>query len=165
MDHRSQKKLVFGIAYALLFFGIAYLLYLPFKPPVTCSDGKKNQNETGVDCGGVCAVCIEEPVLQDIQVTEASWVVGGKGNTYDLVAKMENPNNDYGASLVPYEFVVKDAGGTVIFKQKGESFILPREEKYVIEPTLTLSGKPATVEFSTGRPLGKVFRLQRKTGT
>ena len=23
----------------------------------TCSDGKRNQDETGVDCGGVCPAC------------------------------------------------------------------------------------------------------------
>jgi hypothetical protein len=25
----------------------------------TCSDGIKNQDETGIDCGGVCGVCLE----------------------------------------------------------------------------------------------------------
>jgi hypothetical protein len=27
----------------------------------TCSDGIQNQNETGIDCGGVCSACIEDP--------------------------------------------------------------------------------------------------------
>lgn len=25
----------------------------------TCSDGIKNQDETGIDCGGVCGACLE----------------------------------------------------------------------------------------------------------
>lgn len=35
--------------------GLAYI-----KPPPSCSDGKKNQNETDLDCGGVCgATCAD----------------------------------------------------------------------------------------------------------
>lgn len=150
MDHRAQKKFAFGIGYVILFASLAYLAYLPFKPPETCLDGKKNQNETGVDCGGVCAACVVEPVLEDIRVTESAWVPGGRGNEYDLLAKISNPNNDYGASRVAYVFRVIDASGSVLLEKNGTAFILPKEEKYVVEPTVPLTRSPARVELTIG---------------
>lgn len=157
VDHRGQKKLVFGAIYGALFLGIAYLLYLPFKPPETCADGKKNQNETGIDCGGVCGACIVEPVLEDIRVTESAWVFGGKGNEYDIVGKISNPNNDYGASSVPYTFRVLDVSGAVLAEKAGTSFILPKEEKYLVETSLPLSGAPSRVEVTIGKVVWEKF--------
>ena len=157
VDHRGQKKLVFGAIYGALFLGIVYLLYLPFKPPETCVDGKKNQNETGVDCGGVCGACIVEPVLEDIRVTESMWVFGGKGNEYDIVGKISNPNNDYGASSVPYTFRVLDVSGAVLAEKAGTSFILPKEEKYLVETSLPLSGAPSRVEVTIGKVVWEKF--------
>ena len=29
----------------------------------TCSDGTRNQDETGIDCGGVCPACGEQLIL------------------------------------------------------------------------------------------------------
>lgn len=151
MDHRSQKKLVFGVIYGALFLGITYLAYLPFKPLETCTDGKKNQNETGVDCGGVCGACVIEPVLSDLVVAESAWVLGGKGNEYDVVAKISNPNNDYGASSVPYTFRLLDASGAVLLEKVGTSFILPKEEKYIVETSIPLSTTPFRVDVVLGK--------------
>jgi len=151
MDHRRQKKVVFGAIYGALFVGVAYLVYLPFKPPETCSDGKRNQNETGNDCGGVCGACVVEPILSDLVVTESAWVLGGKGNEYDVVAKISNPNNDYGASSVPYTFRVIDVSGAVLMEKTGTSFILPKEEKYIVEMSIPISGTPSRVDVTLGK--------------
>lgn len=54
-------------------------------PPVviqTCSDGIKNQNETGIDCGGVCVPCPVPPVVVPV-------VSIGKP------ARQSNPYNPY----------------------------------------------------------------------
>ena len=150
IDHRSQKKLVFGFIYGALFLGIAYLVYLPFRPPETCSDGKQNQNETGVDCGGVCGACVVDPILENIQVSETAWVSAGKGNEYDVVGKISNPNNDYGASKVAYTFRVIGESGNVLAERTGTSFILPKETKYLVETSLSLSEKPSRVEVILG---------------
>jgi hypothetical protein len=47
--------------------------------PATCSDGTQNQNEEGIDCGGVCTrVCSEN--VQDIRL---EWVRGFVDIVYD----------------------------------------------------------------------------------
>lgn len=149
MEHREQKKLVFGSIYGALFLVVAYLIYLPFKPPETCSDGKRNQNESGIDCGGVCASCVVIPVLEDIRLVETAWVLG-RENEYDFLAKISNPNNDYGASGVSYTFRALDASGSVLAEKSGVSFVLPKEEKYLIETSVPLSDEPERVECIVG---------------
>lgn len=134
--------------YGALFLGIAYLAYLPFKPPETCADGKRNQNETDIDCGGVCGACIVKPVLEDIRVLETALVSGGKGNVYDIAGKIFNPNNDYGASSISYTFRVFDAASAVLFEKTGTSFALPKEEKYIVEMNILISGTPSRVDLS-----------------
>lgn len=145
MDYRTRKRIIIGIFYLALFLTISYLLYLPFKPPETCSDGRKNQNEIGIDCGGVCVSCQAEPVLDDIVVTETTWVSGGNGNKFDLVAKISNPNNDYGASFLTYVFQAKNSSGVVFFEKSGTSFILPKEEKYIVAISVPLLESPSNI--------------------
>ncbi len=110
-------------------------------------DGKKNQNETGIDCGGVCGKCIIEPVLEDIRVSEVVSIPGGKDGIYDFSGKVSNPNNDHGASSFTYTFLAKDASGETIFEENGTSFILPKETKYVVEIAMNLPSKPSVVEL------------------
>jgi hypothetical protein len=104
-----------------------------------------------MDCGGVCGKCVIEPVLSDLVVIESAWVLGGKGNEYDFVGKISNPNNDYGASSVPYTFRVLDASGIVLAEKTGTSFILPKEEKYIVETSTSLSRAPSRVDVIFGK--------------
>lgn len=150
MEHRKQKKIIYGAIYGVIFSTILYFFYVSFLPPETCMDGKKNQNETATDCGGVCAPCVVMPVLEDIRILETVWVLGGKGNEYDFLAKISNPNNDYGASGVSYTFRVLDASGAVLAEKSGLSFILPKEQKYLVETSIPLSGLPERVECVLG---------------
>ena len=150
MEHQIQKKIFFGIIYTTLLLFFAYLVYLPFKPPETCSDGKKNQNETGIDCGGVCGACRIDPVLDDVRVTETAWVVG-KAGEYDFLAKIENPNNDHGASSIEYTFRAVSASGATMVEQSGTAFVLPKEEKYIVETSVPLSSSPERVELSISK--------------
>lgn len=49
----------------------------PPSPPViagTCSDGVKNQDETGIDCGGVCTACVVETCSDGIQNQDETGV-------------------------------------------------------------------------------------------
>ncbi len=147
MDHRKQKKAAFGFFYFAIFLLLGYLIYLPFKPPETCSDGRENQNETGIDCGGVCGLCQVEPVLEDIEVTETAWVSDGSGK-FDLLGKIRNPNNDFGASKVAYEFEIIGSTGGILARESGKTFILPKEEKYVVETSIQLPSEPIQIKLT-----------------
>ncbi len=83
----------------------------------SCIDGIQNQNETGVDCGGVCPhLCtaqVEQPVIQFVRA-----ISNGGGRT-DIIAYVENPNADAGVSNAPYTIDMYGQEGTVINTYSG----------------------------------------------
>lgn len=40
-----------------------------FKAAETCTDGIKNQDEEGVDCGGVCTACVNPPIITSVSAS------------------------------------------------------------------------------------------------
>jgi len=147
MDYRKRKQII--IASILTVFLILILVGIYFswiRQAPTCFDNKQNQGETGLDCGGPCAMSCERLTIKDIEV---QWVqaVELKDNDYDLAAKIINPNPNYGLSLFRYTFKIYDGAGALILEQKGKDFILPGESKYLIEGKLALSAVPAKVEI------------------
>lgn len=147
---RSHKQVIIVAVYIILatFLG-AGVYYAFLKAPETCFDAKQNQDETGIDCGGVCAaVCKENIVAQPIELKEAAFVPGGNGR-YDVLARIHNPNDEAGASSFRYVFTLRDAAGQVIATRSGESFILPQENKYLVGLNLETVKRPAAVSFET----------------
>src|SRR6185369_14438554 len=145
---RTAKRAII----AAIFLSIVFLLftgvYFAFiKSPESCFDAKKNQDEQGVDCGGVCTMACKEIVTgEDFQIKELSYVPGGN-NQYDVLAKLYNPNDQAGASSFRYEFELKDDTGNVIVSRSGQSYILPQETKDIIELNLETPARPAVLSI------------------
>lgn len=144
---RNHKRIVIIIVYIILFTLLGWLSYLIFRANPTCMDGKKNQNELGVDCGGVCGECVMEKKAKDLVVEETAYVLGAT-NKYDVEARVTNPNISFGSSHFEYEFALKDASGNVIVARTGNGFILPKESKYLIETNLETTQAPSSVTFT-----------------
>jgi hypothetical protein len=150
--HRAVKRLfivfvllaILGVLSALVYF--AFLYTAP-----TCSDGLKNQNESGVDCGGVCAnACLAPVALQDMAIKEVSLMPGGTGKV-DVLGVLYNPNDISGASRFDYVFEVKDATGKVVATRNGTGSILPQEEKTLLAiglPVADQAGLQATLRIT-----------------
>ncbi len=130
---------------ALLIFGIYFGI---IKKPASCIDGIQNQNEQGIDCGGICTnACIEVVVGQDFQTKEVTFVPGGN-NRYDVMARIFNGNDAIGAPSFRYTFQLKDASGQVLATRSGNNYILPQETKTLIEVNLESALSPASVSLS-----------------
>lgn len=148
MDKYLKKQIIIAVIFLLIIGSIVGIVYFLIKGPVaTCSDGIQNQGEEGIDCGGPCKSCPEE-VLEDIEIL---WTKAlSSPGAYDVVAKIKNPNRDYGAASFSYTFKITQ-NGQETFKE-GTSYILPQETKYIIEPRVLtafsaiFSGTP-TVEL------------------
>ena len=55
---RLLKQFLYGFFYLAILVSLIWLVYsFEFKPAPNCFDGKKNQEETGIDCGGSCISC------------------------------------------------------------------------------------------------------------
>ncbi|MBP7811606.1 MAG: hypothetical protein KA054_02055 [Candidatus Moranbacteria bacterium] len=149
---RIFKQIMILCGYFLVFSVVLFgMYYLFIRVAPTCSDGKQNQNEIGIDCGGVCdKQC--EPSLEDVKdivVREVAFVFGSQNN-YDVLARVYNPNDIAGASQFSYTFALHDAAGNILVEQSGSSFILPQETKYLFEFHLSTETRPvrATIQIS-----------------
>ncbi len=139
---RDTKRLTFIVIYVFIFLGLALWGYLSWRPDPTCFDGKENQNETGVDCGGVCATaCMEAATGEPIAVRSVTAVPTAEGR-YDVVAEIVNPNNTVGAKSFNYAIRLLDAGGEVVASETGRSWVLPREAKVLLAFNLAPSTSP-----------------------
>ena len=91
-----------------------FLLIFYDKP--TCFDGKQNQDESGVDCGGVCEkVCSFQAVKPNIIWSRSFKVSEG---IYNAIAYIENPNIRAEAFAVPYVFKIFDERNILISEKK-----------------------------------------------
>ena len=133
MNPRLVKQILYGTGY-LVFFGLIVfgIYYIWFKPAPTCFDNKKNQGETGVDCGGPCLSC----EIRQLKPLEASWIkyFPSEGRL-SIAAEIKNPNLDYGANGFSYLIDVMDKEGGLIKNISGQSVSYAGEIKYLVEIT------------------------------
>lgn len=147
MFSREKKRLVYA-----LFWGVLFLLIMGaladffFVPEPTCSDGKQNQNEARVDCGGVCAPCERVIQAKDIQILE-KYVIPISSGRYDLVAFIKNPNDLFGTGAFDYTFHLLDDKGEVFQSIPGTSYILPAQDRYIMELEIISENVPAGIDL------------------
>ena len=147
MERTQRKKIVIILIYLAVFSLIISGLYSIFKPKPSCFDGIQNQNEKGLDCGGICQKVCDEIKAQDLIVKESALIPSGVVGKYDFYVKIFNPNAVFGGRSIAYEIKFNDATGNAITAKQGSSFILPGEEKYIIENNVELSSEPISQIF------------------
>lgn len=150
MKKRDIKRLVIIFVYLLILIGFFVLIYFWLKPTENCFDQKMNQNEQGVDCGGICQKKCDLLPQFDLTVREIGYVESGISGKYDLFGEVSNPNNDFGSGSFNYEFEIKNSSGVALNKFSGESFILPGEKKYLIATNVPAENAPGEVALTIG---------------
>jgi len=148
MINRQIKRIIIILIYLLIFAVILTLVYLAVKPKPSCNDGKMNQEEEGVDCGGPCQLKCNPIAQLDIRVDQTGFVDSGIAGKYDIYGKITNPNSVLGSNSFQYEFKIKNSAGAVIDSKTGTSFILPGDSKYIIEGNVNLPEASSQIELS-----------------
>jgi len=148
MSWAQKRKLIYLGSILIIFLIMVVLptvLYL-YKEP-TCFDGKQNQTELGVDCGGPCSLlCPAQYVPLNIIWSRFSKVTDG---VYNVLAYIENPNLNAGADNLFYTFKLYDKDGILLKERSGVTFAPANKVMAVFEPELlTGSQVPQRVEFS-----------------
>jgi len=146
MTRYLRKQIIVVIIFLLIVAVItagAYFIFRPH-PEATCFDGIKNQGEEKTDCGGPCLPC--EKQRESLEVVYQK-IIPTSENNFDLIAEIKNPNNNWGAKSVGYALDVYDEQNNNIFSKQGTLYILPQENKYIVEPKIFLEEKPDKAEF------------------
>jgi hypothetical protein len=146
-----KKIFIIGV-YITIFAVISLFIYLENKPKPNCFDKKMNQNEEGVDCGGVCDLKCPIKPSEDIKVTKAGYVESGINGKFDLYVDINNPNNFFGVQHFDYEFKILKADGSMAKSVKGKSFIMPGESKFIVEHNVAVEEAPERVIFEVANP-------------
>lgn len=142
-----KKQFIIALIYLIIFWIIGIGIYFIFVKPIlpNCYDGIQNHGEDGVDCGGPCLPCAWQ-LQKKLEVVSAK-AIKTQENYFDLVAKIENPNRNFGAKSFSYVFNLYDFDNNLILSREGSSFILPQQTKYVIEQKIPIGSEIYDTEF------------------
>lgn len=161
MSSRSIKQLIIAVLFLTATIVISFAVFFVIMPKPVCTDGKQNQGEKGIDCGGPCLPCPEQPALENLSVVSIEWVYD-RDNKYDAAIKIKNPNNLYGAKTFNLKAVFYGGEGQIKQERKVASFILPGEEKYVLVQGVLLSSSPSDVKVDVSDEIWEKFTDYQK---
>ncbi len=131
---RILKQLLYGFFFLAVFYGIGFGAYRIFVKPVpSCVDHIQNQGEEGIDCGPTCGSFCLPKDLKEIEVVGPVMLFHPRADRVAVLAKIQNPNGDLGVTALPYHITFFNDAGAILRTIRGESFIAPREIKYVTE--------------------------------
>jgi hypothetical protein len=133
----QQRKFIYGGTTALVILAVAGLFsYKVFYVAPSCSDGRQNGTEKGVDCGGTCVkLCLSAFYTPNIAWTRLEEVAPG---LYNVAAYVINPNPNAGAVNVPYHVTLYDNDVSEITSYNGLLTIPPHRN------TLAFAGAVST---------------------
>ncbi len=134
MSWASRRQLIYLFIAIFLIVVIGMAGFLFFKPKATCFDGKKNQNEENVDCGGICTACLGE--TKDIIVLWSNVFSLGNGK-YEVASLLKNPNLFAGLPELKYRFKIYDTNNILIAIREGQTFMNPNEEYLIFETDIS----------------------------
>lgn len=155
----AKKQLfVFFIVCAVII--IAVLLFLLSLGNPTCFDGRRNQGEKGIDCGGPCEPCVGE--VKNL-IIHWSKIFKLKNGNYEAAALIDNPNLFAGLPSLKYKFHIYDEKNVLIAIKSGKTFINPDERFLIFETSIEVGEripKHAFLEFE-GRPEWKRIEKEK----
>lgn len=124
MSWASRRRNLYLTTFgAISFITLALLSVLFFSTPPTCTDGKKNGTETGIDCGGSCArLCPNEASAPVVRWSRSFEV---KPGLWSAVAYVENHNKSVGVRSARYAFKLFDAENVIVAIKEGETQLAP----------------------------------------
>ena len=158
MSWRVRRQLTVIAILAALASAVVFFIIGRSLPAASCTDKRRNNGETDVDCGGLCAPC----ELKNPKPLAVFWTRFGRAGeeTYDVAALVENPNQTLSSDLVRYEFTLLDQYG-IIGHKEGTAYIYPGERFTIIEPNIRTSREPMRVEFAVERVAWKSTTYER----
>lgn len=144
---RSHQVKIIGAITTIVIIIAAVFVYFKFiKHEPTCFDNIKNQDERGVDCGGLCTLMC----LADVKPLIPLWTrpISITGDVYSVVSYIENQNIGNGVEKVPYEIRIYDDKNILVSQPiKGETFIGPNDRTAIFETGIKVGNRIPKTAF------------------
>jgi len=146
MDRRFRKQIIIALVFFALLGSVGTGIYLALRPPASCFDQRKNQGETGLDCGGPCVPCNlkENPPLL---VKQAPLLLKASNNKINVLIQFSNRDSEWGAQEFTYHLIFAGSNGETQQLDYAD-FILPHEVKTVVLPQLDTNFIPQTATLT-----------------
>ncbi len=142
---RRQIAYIGGVLGVVIFLIALPTFFVVYEAP-SCTDGVKNQDELGVDCGGPCSVLCKAEALD--LITRWQRVFKVKEGIYNVLAYVENPNLESGVENISYRFKVYDAENLLLYERTGKTFVPPRKVFAIFETNINTGTRvPARALF------------------
>ena len=126
----AKRQITYFLIFVIIIFAAAYFIWKGVSKP-TCFDGRRNQSEEGIDCGGPCLKkCLGE--VKELIVLWSRFFETSKGK-YDVAVLVKNPNLFLSISSLKYQFKIYDKDNILIAVKEGETFITPGETFPIFE--------------------------------
>lgn len=118
--HRLFKQFLVVLVFLLILSGIVYGGVVLFRPTQITPTPNPTANLLPL-------------------VINFSKLISVQGSDYDFIAKVTNPNTNFGSGDVSYELTFYDNNRQQIFQKTGNFYILPGQTKYLIDTPIKLS--------------------------
>lgn len=130
-----RRRLMYSGGTLLVALCVVVFVWIKFFiVPPTCFDGKQNGDETGVDCGGSCALVCQSDVHPPVVLWTRVFPDGP--HTYTAVAYVQNNNGETGAYGVHYSFQLLDADNKLVVEKDGVMDIPPVQTIPIMAPAV-----------------------------
>ncbi len=123
----SRRKTIILGAVVLVLTAVSFAIFWNFwyRAP-TCFDGLKNNDETGIDCGGSCSLICNTGILKPIIRWDPRLFEVLPG-TWSALVYVENANTNVDATYVPYTFTMYGEDNQILEERTGAT-ILPKNK-------------------------------------
>lgn len=144
----KRRKLLYLSVVLIIVIGVVVIpAFLLLYHAPTCSDGIKNGNEEGVDCGGSC----ERLCQTSFAPATVAWTRFEKvtPSLYNVASYVVNPNVSGEAVDVPYKVDLYDKDGGLILEQSSTVTLPPHRNTLAFIPSVNVGKQiPAHAVFA-----------------
>jgi hypothetical protein len=148
----GRQILIFTIYTLLIILPVIYLLYNLLSTNNSCFDNKMNGDETGIDCGGSCALRCDG-TYKNIKVN-FTRILKVDTDRYDIFALLDNYNTNVFFPKVVYNASVYNVDGILLLAATGTISVNSQSEGVIYIPNVNLKQEPKIIDLQLQKPLG-----------
>lgn len=132
----KRRNTIVAIFFIIVFVLASIFIFDALYEAPSCFDGKLNNNELGIDCGGSCNLLCKTQVLDPlVHWTRLFEVSPG---IYNVLAYLENPNPTGGVENIEYIFKIFDDKNVLLREREGRVKFLPKAIIPILENSLVV---------------------------